>query len=111
MICLGKTLTVDFDLKNYLTSEKKFPIKTYFIDCGEISNILMNKFEKATEICPNLIYLGRSGIIEIEKNIKLGFLNGVECKKYTELYSSLESTNHEITFSQNYFTPSDINIL
>ena len=42
------------------------PIKTYFIDSSEMSASLMNLYPNGAEICPNLFFLGRSGIKNID---------------------------------------------
>jgi hypothetical protein len=70
--------------------------------------VLLQKFPITEEICPNLHFLGRSGIVEIE-GVSIAFLSGSANTKYPELYS--EAHIDKVAFTGQYFTLSDISML
>lgn len=108
LLCIGNTLTFTFDIKPYISQEKKFPLPTYFLDSSELSFSLNELYPEGKEICENFTFLGKSGIKEIE-GLKIAFLNGVKNEIYSQLYE--EQAKGKAEFSGCYYTKTDIDNL
>jgi hypothetical protein len=75
LLCVGQFFPAQggatSDLKEYLEGRKAVPLPTYFIgDYGFGSEIIQAKTAESTgtgpvEICRNLSFLGRAGIVEL----------------------------------------------
>ena len=108
LFSVGNTLTFTFDIKPYISQEKKFPLPTYFLDSSELSFSLNELYPDGKEICENFKFLGKSGIKEIE-GLKIAFLNGVKNEVYSQFYQ--EDAKGKFEFSGCYYTKSDIDNL
>lgn len=107
-LCVGATLSLTFDIKSYINKTLKLPLKFYFIDSSELAPSLHVKYPDGGEICPNLVFLGKSGIKEIE-GIKIAFLSGIQSTHYSELYS--ENNLPKVSYYGPYYTLGDISLI
>lgn len=54
------------------------PVKTVFVDSSDTVGLLMNASPNSqVNLGQNIVWLGRSGIIEIDK-INIGFISGID---------------------------------
>lgn len=86
LLCVGKTLSLEMNMREYIEGRKKFSIPTYFIDCSEISHSLNHLYPEGKEICSNFTYLGKQGIKVLCNGLRVGYLSGVMSKKYPKIY-------------------------
>ena len=77
VLCLGKTLQNNEILSNILTGELKLKKPIYFIDDGDLRNLLTLKFPSGGEIASNLHYLGNFGI-KIIKGYTIAYFSSLE---------------------------------
>ncbi len=91
-LCIGKTLSLQFNPKNLLNDNKQIPIPIYFIDCSEFSPVLHSLHPDGVEIIPNLTFLGKSGITQIN-NISIAFLSGKSASPLPEPQVSITKYN------------------
>ncbi len=80
------------------------PCKTVFIDSSETAALLMNSGKQSIEICKNLVWLGRAGIIN-QNNIRIAYISGIDSDI---LGAEVQSSDAKLTYLGNYFTQSDI---
>lgn len=78
---VGQTFTLDFDLTPFCSGQKKIPIPIFFLEAGELGYSLMEIFPEGKEICPNLHFLGRSGVKNIN-GLNVAWINGIESKYF-----------------------------
>lgn len=83
LFLIGKTLSSNSNINEYVEGKKKVPIKTYFIDCSEICSTLHEIFPQGSKICENLFFLGKSGVKIIE-DLQVAFISGTKNEKYEE---------------------------
>lgn len=81
LLCVGEffgTTDPTQQLAPYVNHEKKIPLPTYFITGHENKAVssFISDLPNGGDICENLTYLGRNGIIELA-GLKIGFLSGV----------------------------------
>ena len=75
------------------------PVSTYFIVSDDSNTKLIDRFPDGGEICPNLTFLGRYGIRNIN-GMKIGYLSG----KYNSELFNKKNENTKDSFSQYYTT-------
>lgn len=107
---VGNVLTPDMSsLKEFISGSKKIAFPVYFIDCGPISQLLMNLYPDGKEIFPNFNFLGRAGVRSLH-GINVAFLSGLENKHYPDVFYNERRTVSfvEEQRSANFFTSNDI---
>uniref|UniRef100_A0A6B2L1L9 Cwf19-like C-terminal domain-containing protein n=1 Tax=Arcella intermedia TaxID=1963864 RepID=A0A6B2L1L9_9EUKA len=91
LFCVGKF----FDESNsfltpYKNALKKVPLPTYFISLAQDEELLGDVDVNGGQICPNLFYLGKQGIQEIQ-NLTVGYISAI-----------YDSTKKNRTMDYNY---------
>jgi len=74
------------------THKKIVPIPTYFIIGSDLPESLQELIQNEGQICPNLIYLGKQGILKTSHGTTIAYLSGMydEQKFYENPTSSNE---------------------
>lgn len=78
---VGQILSINYDLTPFCSGQRKIPIPIYFLEAGELGYSLMDLFPEGKEICPNLYFLGRSGVRNIN-GLNVAWINGIESKYF-----------------------------
>ena len=87
---------------------KEISVPTYFIDTSINSSSLMYLKRKGFKFNENLIFLGRSGIVQI-MNYNIAFLSGIDSNPYKEIELRIKDFDQVLTL--NNFYQNDIETL
>uniref|UniRef100_T1JGW9 Small ribosomal subunit protein uS17 n=1 Tax=Strigamia maritima TaxID=126957 RepID=T1JGW9_STRMM len=96
LLCVGNFFASDdTEWKLCLNGTLKTPVATYILgpNTKELENFYPNT--EVEELCPNIMYLGRKGVLTGPSKLKLMYLSGIEGRKS----------------SSNHFTADDIKTL
>jgi len=118
-LCVGKTLSVNFNPNQFNLDNKKIPLPIYFVDTSEFSPILHTLHPNGIEVVPNLTFLGKSGIKNIQ-GISVAYLSGKikdssnpyqsQAKKFNAGYYDAEDLDNIIN-NQDTLSSKGIDIL
>ncbi|GAB0092798.1 CWF19-like protein 1 homolog [Sergentomyia squamirostris] len=80
------------ELEEYKSGVKKVPVPTYILGTSEEKHLPQFEDVRDGEICPNLTYLGKSGIYVTSSGMKIAYVSGKEGEKSTKVTFSAEDT-------------------
>ena len=104
-ICVGETLAIGDQLSELLSGKQEIPRPIYFIDNGPLMHFLNIKYPKGGELVKNLIYLGHSGLKEIEGGFKTFFVSG---KEDLRKYDPRTDENEKLMKNCNFYTETEL---
>ncbi|VDN54680.1 unnamed protein product [Dracunculus medinensis] len=85
-LCVGEFFGVDEKINSkVMNGDIEFPITTYILVLGPCSPSTSTCYpEGRTEFSPNLIYLGKRGILNTISGLQIGYLSGIESEKASD---------------------------
>lgn len=98
---VGHILSIDYDLTPFFSGQRKIPIPIYFLEAGELGYSLMDLFPDGKEICPNLYFLGRSGVRNII-GLNVAWINGIESKYLETIHSNCFISAYSFMFKISF---------
>jgi len=112
VFCLSSPL-MPFDLEDpilleYRANKKTIPVQTYFILGDESLSAEAKGFLRTNdgEICPNLTFLGKSGILKTQNGLQVAYLSGIYNQ---DKYDPPESEDFDYDEYGPFYTKADIN--
>ncbi|MDR3546886.1 MAG: hypothetical protein P4M11_01185 [Candidatus Pacebacteria bacterium] len=88
-----------------MTSARKAPIPTYFVDSSPIIGPFMHVRREGCELAPRIHFLGRSGLADIS-GLKVAFLSGQDINAHTA--NDLKIKDADSIYTDNCFCQNDV---
>lgn len=82
LLCVGNFFGHDnSEWKQYLDGTEKAPIPTYILGPSKVDHIPLYGDINGSELCHNVTYLGKKGLLSAGGGLQIAYLSGIESKK------------------------------
>jgi len=111
LLCIGKFLGGSIEsLKPYIANEKQVPLPLFFITTTDEEALIASHMGKFGQVCNNCVYLGKSGLREIN-GLQVGYFGGGSLASTEMPSTSLAAAAIASTRNEQDWTEEDVNSL